>query len=59
MATGYAPYKSGNWFVSVVYVPSPGQGTGPVPALSGVVSGMPSPTNPHPDANLVTVVTPS
>jgi hypothetical protein len=30
-----------------------------VPALSGLVSGMPSPTNPHPDANLVTVVTPS
>jgi len=60
MATGYAPHQSGNWFVTVLYVPSPSQGTGPVPAPSWwVVSGMPSPTNPHPDANLVTVVTPS
>ena len=55
MPTGYAPYRSGNWFVTVVYKPSPSQGTGPVPT----VSGMPSPTNPHPDANLVTVVTAS
>jgi len=55
MPTGYAPYRSGNWFVTVVYKPSPSQGTGPVPT----VSGMPSPTNTHPDANLVTVVTAS
>jgi hypothetical protein len=55
MPTGYAPDRSGNWFVTVVYVPSPSQGTGPVPR----VSGMPAPNNPHPDANLVTVVTAS
>jgi len=55
MPTGYAPDRSGNWFVTVVYKPSPSQGTGPVPT----VSGMPAPNNPHPDANLVTVVTAS
>ena len=55
MPTGYAPYRVGNWFVTVFYEPSPGQGTGPVPT----VSGMPSPGNPHPDAKLVTVVTAS
>jgi hypothetical protein len=55
MSTGYAPYRAGNWFVTVFYEPSPSQGTGPVPT----VSGMPAPDNPHPDANLVTVVTAS
>jgi hypothetical protein len=55
MPTGYAPYRAGNWFVTVFYEPSPSQGTGPVPT----VSGMPAPDNPHPDANLVTVVTAS
>jgi hypothetical protein len=53
MPTGYALYRVGNWFVTVFYEPSPSQGTGPVPT----VSGMPSSDNPHPDANLVTVVT--
>lgn len=53
MPTGYAPHRAGNWFVTVFYEPSPSQGTGPVPT----VSGMPAPDNPHPDANLVTVVT--
>lgn len=55
MPTGYAPYRAGNWFVTVFYEPSPSQGTGPIPT----VSGMPAPDNPHPDANLVTVVTAS
>jgi hypothetical protein len=55
MPTGYAPYRAGNWFVTVFYEPSPSPGTDSVPTISG----MPSPTNPHPDANLVTVVTPS
>jgi hypothetical protein len=55
MPTGYAPYRAGNWFVTVFYEPSPTQGTGSVPT----VSGMPAPDNPHPDASLVTVVTAS
>ena len=55
MPTGYAPYRAGNWFVTVFYEPSPSQGTGPAPT----VSGMPAPDNPHPDADLVTVVTAS
>jgi hypothetical protein len=55
MPTGYAPYRVGSWFVTVIYEPSPSQGTDPVPT----VSGMPGPDNPHPDSNLVTVVTTS
>ena len=55
MPTGYAPHRGGHWFVTVFYEPSPSQGTGPVPT----VSGMPASDNPHPDANLVTVVTAS
>jgi hypothetical protein len=55
MPTGYAPYRAGNWFVTVFYEPNPSHGSGPAPT----VSGMPAPDNPHPDTNLVTVVTAS
>jgi hypothetical protein len=51
MPTPYKPQSAGSWYVTVDF----GFTNGPGGGLS--VSGMPSPSNPHPDPDLVTTVT--
>jgi hypothetical protein len=53
MPNPYRPDRAGTWYVSVTFGFTSGPGSG----LE--VSGMPSPTNVHPDPDLATTITPS